>query len=279
MRMLTNLILVMSTTIGRGYSKDESPRINTDSNSVTPARLPQVEGSVFQMDAKRSVEIVGPILMEGFEIADSIYKLANAPLAKGATQQAPITILVNSPGGMLMSGYAIVDAINQAKRQGVTVKCATGVLAASMAFNILASCSEVYALKHASLLFHPPRIMTDKPLTRGELAKAAEDLERTEKATVGELVDFTGLSVEQFEYHFRAETMWTAEQLLPEMGNGRIQLVDSIIGSQYVYMFEKPNPLAALLRKLMGGFRKSKSYEVIYISDFGSKLFTAGDEQ
>lgn len=213
------------------------------------------------LNPNRLVEIIDVIDFSQLGVAQKIDDLSSA-------SKEPIDILVNSPGGSVLVGYIIVDSIRAAKAKGVKVRCTVGMLAASMAFNLLASCSERYALPSAALLFHPPRVMTREALTVPVLLKAAEDLQRIIDSTSSEIQNMLGMKDEQFQHHFNHETMWTAEQLLEASGHKWIQIVHAITGSKLVFTPDRPNPLAFLFGQARGNqLLNNKPYEIIYISE------------
>lgn len=221
---------------------------------------------VLELNPKRLVEVIDVIDGSQLGLAQKIDDLAS-----DGTGQT-IDILVNSPGGSVLIGYMIADSIKAARAKGVKVRCAVGILAASMAFNLLASCSERYALQHAALLFHPPRIYSKEALTVPILLKAAEDLQRTINNTSGEIMDMLGMDEEQFSHHFFAETMWQAQDIVAESPHKWISIVSEIKGSKLVFTPDRPNPLAFLF----GGSKPnpstpakhntSKPYEIIFVS-------------
>lgn len=63
----------------------------------------------------------------------------------------PIKILINSPGGYVESGWAIVDAIQNSSTPVITI--GTGQVA-SMALAILVAGHERYATKHTQFMYH-----------------------------------------------------------------------------------------------------------------------------
>jgi ATP-dependent Clp protease protease subunit len=64
---------------------------------------------------------------------------------------APITIVINSDGGDMVQGFALIDAIRQCRSEVVGV---VRGYASSAAFTILQSCDIRHATKHASLMTH-----------------------------------------------------------------------------------------------------------------------------
>lgn len=190
------------------------------------------DAKTLKLNPKRLIEIIDVIDSSVVDAAQKIDNMANE-------SKDPIDLMINSPGGSVMFGYMLVDSVNAARAKGVTVRCAVGILAASMAFNLLAACTERYALPNAAMLFHPPRVMSREPLTVPLLLNAASDLTRIINSTTGAIVDMMGMNDEEFSHHFHAETMWTASALLEVSGNDWITIVDNIQGSDKVFTHEK----------------------------------------
>lgn len=106
----------------------------------------------------RTFYITGPI--DGGALA-----VANGVERASAGGKGPIHIVINSPGGMVVVGFQITQAMDVARERGSKVVCTVGVLAASMAFQLLPHCDERYAMKKSLLLFHPARVVVRDALT------------------------------------------------------------------------------------------------------------------
>ena len=74
-----------------------------------------------------------------------------------------LTIFINSPGGSVMDGMKIIDHINMLQDMGNTVNCIADY-SASMAFIILQSCSNRYALRSSVLMQHQMSLGTQGSL-------------------------------------------------------------------------------------------------------------------
>lgn len=205
----------------------------------------------FKLNSKRLIEVIDVVDGSAIDLAQQLHKMA-------AASKDPIDILINSPGGAIVPGYMFVDAMDAARSQGIKIRCAVGMLAASMAFNMLAHCDERVALRHAALLFHPPRISSRQPMLVPDLLQAAEDLQRIIDASTGELIDMVGMRRAQFYKHFNQETLWAASDLAKASGKPWLRIVDNITGSDKVFTHEKP--------KMFLFFRASSTYEIIHVS-------------
>ena len=205
----------------------------------------------FQLNSKRLIEVIDVVDGNIIDQAQQLHALAEE-------SSEPIDLLINSPGGAVIAGYMFVDAMDAVRSQGVKIRCAVGVLAASMAFNMLAHCDERVALRHAALLFHPPRIMARGPMTVPDLERAALDLRRIIKFSTGELIKMVGMSQVSFYKHFNEETLWTAESLAAASGKKWLRVVDDIKGSKKVFTHERP--------RMSLFFRSGSNFEIIHIS-------------
>lgn len=209
-----------------------------------------LKAETFELNKKRLVEVIDVIDGSAIDLAQKVHDLANR-------SDAPIDLLINSPGGAIVPGYMLVDAVVAARSKGIKVRCAVGMLAASMAFNLLAYCDERVALAHAAMLFHPPRIFARGALTVPDLERAAADLKRIIASSTGAIRNMLGMSRPAFDKHFNEETLWTAEDLRAASGKPWIRIVSDITGSDKVFTHEKPS-----LFSLFG----RAGYEIIHVS-------------
>ena len=92
--------------------------------------------------------------------------------------EAPITIYINSPGGVITAGMAIYDVMNKVKCPIITV-CVG--MAASMAAVLLSSGSrgQRYALPNSTVMIHQPLGGAKGQAT--EIQIAAENILKTKK--------------------------------------------------------------------------------------------------
>lgn len=211
----------------------------------------QSPANTLTLDPDRTVEVID--IIDG-SILGEAQKLEQFSLAS----TDPIYLLINSPGGLVIAGSSFIDSMLVAKKRGAPLICITGIMAASMAFNILVHCDERYALRHAKLLFHPIRIRTSQPLTARMLLEAYRDLNRYEKYLQGGLRHMLGVSREWFSYHYRAETMWEAEQLIEETRKGWLSIVDDVKGTDKLFTIDRPRGILRLELQQRG------PYELVY---------------
>jgi ATP-dependent protease ClpP protease subunit len=76
-------------------------------------------------------------------------------LLKSATDQDTILIYINSNGGSVAVGEAIVSAIKEAVTNEIVVKAAIGFECASMATAVALACSDVVVYDYSTFLVHP----------------------------------------------------------------------------------------------------------------------------
>lgn len=123
----------------------------------------------------------------------------------------PITMLVNSPGGSVIDGLAIVDIMRESRCKIVTIG---NGMQASMGSILLAAGDERKMTNNAQLLVH--QIMggaaggtqhSDFEINAAHMAKLHEDLKNV-------YVEFTGLNHKYWDLVGERDTWFTAEQAL-----------------------------------------------------------------
>lgn len=198
------------------------------------------------MEDKDTLELTGIVSFGAVE------PLVNTLLARaGKTKE--VTIVINSPGGEVMSGLHLINVMNMAKSRGTRIKCVTTFVAASMAMQIFAACDSRYALRGSYLLFHPVRMSVGGSMfspgldITPSLAKTISiELDRLEKILITDLRTALPLDDKTFYHHYNAETLWTAKELV-ELAPGWATLVDDIVGIKHLGIGEsnKTAPEAA----------------------------------
>lgn len=180
-----------------------------------------------KLKPKNNVVIYGPIDRAILDKADNL-------LSK-AEEHGDVSVLINSPGGGVMAGYQFIQAIKIAQERGSTVSCYVSGMAASMAFQILAHCDKRYALRYSLLLWHPVRVGGLMVLTPDRAEHLASTLRSVERQLRDELLSAMPISPGEFDFHYRGETMWTAQQLQGVLGPEYIEIVDEIPGVSGVW--------------------------------------------
>ena len=151
------------------------------------------------------------IIMLSGEINDDV---ANAIIAQllfldAQDSEKDIYLYINSPGGMITSGLAIMDTMNFVKADVQTI--ATG-MAASMASVLLAAGEKGkrFALPNATVLIHQPLGGAQGQQTEIEIA--AEEILKTRKKMNKILSDATGQSIETIQHDTERDNYMTAQE-------------------------------------------------------------------
>lgn len=196
----------------------------------------QANASTLTVNPKRLIEVIDVIDGSILESARQLDKLSQ-------DSKEPVYILLNSPGGETIPGYSFADAMIAAHERGTRLVCVTGVLAASMAFNLMAYCDERYALPHAKLLFHPVRISSREGLTLADMDVVSPQMRRLEAANKKALVAMMGVNKTWFNLHYAAETLWEAQDLVDQTNGKWLTIVQDIHGVSKLFTIEKPKTM------------------------------------
>lgn len=127
-----------------------------DVDELSVIQAPKVEG-VFMDEATNEISIVGEI-KDGFyndfkvlfnELVDKQYELRE-------DARQPITVYISSVGGELFQGLNIINEIQNAQLEGITVITKAGDVVASAALAIFMMGSLRIANRYSYFLFHQP---------------------------------------------------------------------------------------------------------------------------
>lgn len=206
----------------------------------------QANASTLTVNPKRLIEVIDVIDGGVLEGARQLDKLSSE-------SKAPVYILLNSPGGETIPGYSFADAMIAAHERGTRLVCVTGVLAASMAFNLLAYCDERYALPHAKLLFHPVRISAREGITVADMETLTPQMKRLEAANKAALIEMMGAKREWFDLHYAAETLWEAQDLVNQTNDGWLTIISDVRGVDKLFTIQKPRPMFLFQVPGLGG--------------------------
>lgn len=145
-------------------------------------------------------EVTGAILNQANEVYELTIKNAD-----------PIYLVINSPGGGVFAGLQMITAIRVAQQRGVKVNCVVTLMAASMAFQIFAECSNRYAFENTLLLFHP---MTQSGrFNSRDMQYNAEIMRALEGPLLKTLKEKLRMSKYDFYKHYYQQTLWTSYML------------------------------------------------------------------
>lgn len=136
------------------------------------------------------------------------------------TSREPIKIYINSPGGSVADGYALIDAIKLSKTPVYTINLANCL---SMALLIFISGHKRFCMPHAEFLLHDGSSGCFDSVSKMQDRLKFES-EQIDKMTKEYILSNTSITKEQYEMNMRKE--W---YFLPQEGKS-IGVVDSIIG-------------------------------------------------
>lgn len=160
-----------------------------------------------EVNLDRAVAIEGPI--SGNNLAD--VSAALAKFSKASTE--PIDIVIDSPGGSVVTGFLFVNNMEAVKAKGITLRCFVNGVAASMAFQVLTHCDERYALSRSFLLWHRVRIyiggFNSIAMTAPLAQSLATDLQAIDDVIMSEVKGALDeeMADEKIRYHFEQETL------------------------------------------------------------------------
>ena len=122
-----------------------------------------------------------------------------------------IIFYINSPGGVISSGLAIIDAMQAVKSDVVTIVCGQ---AASMGAVLLAAGAKGkrYSWKNARVMIHQPLISGHMYGPATDIQIQAEEMLRIRLALNKFLSDATGKSIEQIEADTDRDRFMTADE-------------------------------------------------------------------
>lgn len=136
--------------------------------------------------------------------------------------EAPINLYIDSGGGVVPSGLAIIDTMNKIKCP-VNTFCYS--MAASMAAVILACGAKRYAFKHSKIMIHQPLLNFEGRYRQSDLSVEARELEETRFDLETILTDSTKGKTSFEEMHKACEK---DNYLKPEVAL-KMGLIDEIV--------------------------------------------------
>ena len=165
------------------------------------------------------------IIFLGEEINSGSANLVAAQLLHLESQDAEkdISLYINSPGGEVYSGLAILDTMNFIKPQGSTI-CVG--MAASMAAVLLSAGAKGkrFCLPHSKVMIHQPSGGAQGQLTEIEIV--AEEIMKTRRELNQILSDASGQPIEKVQADTERDNYLTAAEAL-DYG-----LIDRIVTSR-----------------------------------------------
>lgn len=164
------------------------------------------------------------IIFLGSEIDDEVANIITAQLLWLEQQSdADINMYINSPGGSIYAGYALLDTMNIVKPEICTVSMG---MVASMATVIASSGTKGkrHILPHARFLVHQPMSGISAGTQCSDIQIHAREIEILKKELTQILCDNSGLDYETMERLCDRDTILTAKEAV-EHG-----FMDRIIG-------------------------------------------------
>lgn len=202
-----------------------------------------------EVSVDRAVVISGPIMGSLENTAKQMWDMSKDK-SRG---HEPIDLILDSPGGSVVSGFAFINAMESIKAKGTPIRCFVKDMAASMAFSILLHCDERHALARSFLLWHRARVGgVGEPITAPLALKLAEDLQSADSLIHREVMSVLSRDMEPSEVtrHFEAQTLHIAANLgtlLPHV----LHVHDSIPGLYEAFYAKKKD--VSILDLLFGG--------------------------
>lgn len=129
--------------------------------------------------------------------------------------RSPVDLIINSPGGDVVTGFMFINQMEEAKANGLYIRCIVKDVAASMAFGIFVHCDERHVLANSFLLWHRARIFAmgvilTEPFTKSIMTQLGL-LDNQILAEV--LAAMPNANVDEVKYHFEIETLHTGASL------------------------------------------------------------------
>lgn len=176
--------------------------------------------SIFACSQAHALPVPAPtvdrsVVIEGEIGGSSLTPVGRKLLEWAQASTEAVSIIISSPGGAVTAGEQFLGYMRAVQGRGVTIRCYVVDFAASLAFNILASCDERYALNSSLLLWHRAHIGLRGYADSNQLLEAGKDLARIDQEIFDriceELCDELGEKTVLF--HFDHETMHMGRQL------------------------------------------------------------------
>ena len=174
-----------------------------------------------------SIKDVPTVSLKG-EVGGQMPFLAKQVL-RLANMSKEIAIIIDSPGGDVITGIYFMNAMKLAQGKGVKFKCIVTGEAASIAFHILALCDERYALPYSFLMFHRMSVIIQDRLMGVDLQRILVMMNSLEKTLDRQLRETLGVSKEQYIKHRNSETLFIGQDF-EAFAPGFLQVVDQIEG-------------------------------------------------
>jgi ATP-dependent protease ClpP protease subunit len=187
---------------------------------------------IFKFDPSRTVRVEG--VVQGSSVLPAINTILQLAVPD-AVEKKPIYMLINSPGGDVMSGGVLVQAMKSAKLRGYEINCGVSYMAASMGFSILMECSNRFALPTSRLLFHSAAVGGAQRVNMFEAAEIYEILAKINKPLLEQILESTGMDEQTMMVAFYQEKFWPMDEFTAAVKKGWITVADDFQGLQFIY--------------------------------------------
>lgn len=206
------------------------------------------------------------VVIDGVIAQGNILPLGKDLLERAERGDKEVHMIINSPGGEVITGFLFLNMMEEAKSKGLKVTCFVPTVAASMAYQILLHCDERYTLEHAFLLWHRARVNVggfgSAPMTSTDLLTLGNDLLKMDNMIFSKVLSTMGgeVSLKTLMYHFERETLHSGLNL-SLMAPKFIQSHLYIKGLMSTLLDQK------VPRNQLLGRNALKNADIIYISD------------
>jgi ATP-dependent protease ClpP protease subunit len=194
--------------------------------------------NALKIDAKRVVRVVGEVR----SLRAEIFQLA----LKSLESNAPIVLMIDSPGGHVDGGMEFIEAMRSLKERNMKFVCVTK-MAASMGMAIFSECTSRYAFKDSEILWHPVKARTNQGISADDAEQLAKRLRELDDQVWTVTRQQLNVSDEVWKKHYQEETMHTGEGL-KKISPGYLQIIDEIKGEEFRIFND---PLEELLKQFM----------------------------
>ena len=164
-----------------------------------------------QMEGTRSLVLNGELVLYGivdsWDDSDTIRAIDVMASLVELSAQDPIIVRINSPGGSVIEGFAIYNAL---RASGKKIVMHVDALAASIASVIAMAGDEIVMAENASIMIHDPYSAAFGGSE--DLRAAADEIDRLQGMIVGIYAARTGLEVSELESMMAAETYLSAAE-------------------------------------------------------------------
>lgn len=160
----------------------------------------------------------------------------NGFTAKAEDALETLEIEINSPGGSVLDGYRVYNALQQMRSRGVKVVATVNTLAASMGSVILMAADEVKIVEGGRIMIH--EASQNIAGNAADHARAAKNLEEISEEIAQIYANKTGATKEEMRELMKAETWMGAKEAVER------KFADSIV------TFDKQSMAMSILEKL-----------------------------